>query len=98
MNFKLTIKQLETIAERLERALEQEFSDIALICGFSLNVVVEDGEPVFEVGILIDKDWHSKLNKPGKINFKIGISIKVNNFLNNIAPVNRIIHYMYKDC
>jgi hypothetical protein len=98
MNFKLTIQQLETVAERLEKALEKEFSNVESVCGFSLNVVVEGGEPLFEVGVFINKSYHARFNDLGKRNFKIGISKKVHDFLNNVAPVERVIHYMYKDC
>ena len=98
MNFKLTIKQLETIAERLEKTLELEFSDVESVCGFSLNVVKKDDETVFEIGVFIKKSYHARLNDLGKRNFKIGISKKVHDFLNNVAPVERVIHYMYKDC
>ena len=98
MNFKLNIRQLETIAERLEKSLEKEFSSVELICGFSLNVIIEGGEPVFEIGVVINKNKHNRFNELGKRNFKIGISKKVHDFLNNAAPVERIIHYTYKDC
>ena len=98
MNLKLTIQQLERIADNLEKGLEREFSNVEPVCGFSLNVVEEDGVPLFEVGVFINKSYHARFNDLGKRNFKIGISKKIHNFLNNVAPVERAIHYMYKDC
>ena len=98
MKIELTRKQLERVADNLERGLEREFSNVESVCGFSLNVVEEDGNPVFEIGVFINKSYHARFNDLGKRNFKIGISKKVHDFLNNVAPVERVIHYMYKDC
>lgn len=98
MKIELTRKQLERVADNLERGLEREFSNVESVCGFSLNLTEEDGNPVFEIGVFINKSYHARFNDLGKRNFKIGISKKVHNFLNSVAPVERVIHYMYKDC
>jgi len=98
MKIELTKKQLERVADNLERGLEREFSNVESVCGFSLNVTEDDGNPVFEIGVFINKSYHARFNDLGKRNFKIGISKKVHDFLNNFVPVERVIHYMYKDC